>query len=524
MNSFSRTLGRRFYVLAAGVAILAAFFVRLPALRERSWWIDELITAQVAARPFWGPDVWDRTRIPRESLLGFTLQDTGPGPLTYVLEGVFAKLAHPNGGEQWLRLPGILAAILSVVVITVFGWRWWASRRVAAIVALLAAIFPPFVDWSTSARGYMWTILVGVLHIATLQTEADARRAAYSQSRPMAWFLLSVLGIIAFYLSPLNVAWVLGFWVGLGYLEFRRNEEIGLPARWRFAIGALVLWCMGCLPYLVVWLGRLASKGPFNEQTASWPLVMNRVRDFWDEVVRFPSYLVLVLGSPLLFSFAARRRWRYWHHRPIILALGCALFGIAILAAALVTRFFLAPRYFVSFSLLLLWSVGWIFKDAWGALRLAFGRNVAQRIIVTATAFLCVLQVPASLYYAKTPVHDWLNAVRWLTAQIRHDDVVLCGPNADIEVLWAYSKSYGWDSQVPRWLVVDKDKKVDTGSEEALRLLLKTQYRLWFITPFIDKVRPRMYWKLIHENFHVEKKFPGRGELLILRRDLSEKR
>lgn len=491
-------------------AVVAALAGRLPALGERSWWIDELITAQVAARPLVGRDFWDPTRKPANSILGFTIQDTGPGPLAYLLEGIFASKAYPLGGEFWIRVPGVAAALLMVPLICLLGRCWWQSARVAAMCALCMSVFPPWVDFSTGARGYIWTTLL-LLLLHTLLVSAVRRSSA-----GMPWLFYpstAALSILAIYLTPLNIAWLWPYWMVLLFHLWRSpdDHQRSLRAYLLSALGVAVC----CLPYLLLWHSRLKAK-PGTLQPFSWTHAEKSFGDFAHELVREPWYGVLVVGPIVLMLALPPRLYRLRSNRTIILICWLLLLSGFLLAIPLAGGFFIAPRYFVGFSVPLLWGCGELLKYVVLVIRRQFGRLPARSLSILLPVCLCLTQLPAAYRYAKTPVHDWLNAVRWLNEQIRPADIVFCGPNADIEVLWAYSQRFGWTGQVPRWIIVEGGRQIDTSTAEAIRRALGSGQRLWYVTPFWGHVRSPEYWKLVAENFREAARFPGRGDIVIL--------
>ncbi len=494
------------------LAVILAIAVRLPSLGERSWWIDELITAQVAQRPLIGPDVWNPKMPPVRSLFGFTLQDTGPGPLTYLLEGALGKWARPHGGEFWIRLPGIFAAVLAVLLISRVGKFWWGGRAVATVTALWAAVFPPWVDFSTGARGYMWTVLCLLLHFAVLQDFLRKRALGAVCRGPRHARQLLLLSVVAFYISPINLVYCVPFWLAFLVAALRTPKAFSCVN----LLGVLGVGSTLVVPYAALWQTRLrANAGALGSSDPL--LVLARLRDFGNNlIIDEPWYAGLVLGAVVLTLFT----WRLSTKRPMwrvarLSSVLVILAGVGV-GTYLLTCFFLVPRYFVGYSVPLVWALGLAVQRAflWSAKR--WGKRRARALLGLGALVFAAIQVPSAIDYARTPVHNWLAAVRWLHERLGPNDIVFCGPNADIEVLWAYTQPLGWDEQVPRWLIVENGRRLDTASAEALKRALETPRRLWFVSPFLDRVRPPEYWKLIHDHFQPAARFPGRGEIHIL--------
>src|SRR5262249_38245003 len=123
----------------------------------------ELVTHDVGLAPFWRAGAFHAAHQPSHSMVAFSLHDKGPGPLTYLLDGAFARLARPLHGEFWLRIPGITVGIISILYLLRVGSRWTGGRYGGVVMAAFAAVFPAWVDWSTGARGYAWAIFLGLL-------------------------------------------------------------------------------------------------------------------------------------------------------------------------------------------------------------------------------------------------------------------------------------------------------------------------------------------------------------------------
>ncbi|MGC8741576.1 MAG: hypothetical protein ACP5UB_08975 [Candidatus Sumerlaeaceae bacterium] len=505
---------KRNVVTVLGISFALAVLVRLPAFQQRSWWIDELITAQVATRPLVGPDLWDPTRKPAESLIGFTIQDTGPGPLAYLMEGLFAKMTKPGGGEFWLRLPGVVAALFFVALTYAFGKSWWGSRRAAATMALLAAAFPPYVDFSMGARGYAWTALLLLVQWHALWKLA-CKPAARSSKCWSPLGALTLTTVLSFYFTPINLVWCAPAWLAALSLS-SQLDALRRPAARKWMLGHLLVAGLLIVPYLVAWISRIAAKAtPGGEVSVSRALL--RLRDFANEISHEPWFAILICLPPVTLTVVSISRLRHRQPERTLIFMGWGtMFGGGILSAALLTTFFLAPRYLVGFSIPLLWSCGVLLQRALALLRQRWGPTVVASAWLGTSAIIAALELPSAVYYARTPVHDWLSAVKWVSARIGHTDIVFCGPNADIEVLWAYSKVFHWDHQVPRWLILENGRKVDSSTTEALRLALSSNRRLWYITPFFGQVRPQEYWNLLRQHFREVARFPGRGDIHVL--------
>ncbi len=509
---------RRVHVALVGLLAVVAVGLRLPALGDRSWWIDELVTTQVSRFPLYAPGVFTAAGPTPHSILGFCIRDTGPGPFSYLLEGLFSRKAHPGGGEFWIRLPGILCAAATVLLLGLRGRRWCGSRHGALAMAAFAAAFPMWADWSTGARGYSWTVLLCLLQLGMIVELTSGGRGT---GRKRAWLgaLVPLSCIASVLLSPMNAAWCAAIVGALAAVWVRSLWRRGpaFPGAW--FLSASVAAAVVCGEYLHRW--ALLSRKPVAPADAARAL--NRIASgasaFLDSLAREPSGGIGLGACMVCVAAGLHIAWRKPGVRPAAGACLLALAAVAALALLLLSRFFLVLRYFYPVTVMACWCAGLLAARGCAFVRRRAGRRVADGVLAVGICALVAVCTPSSLYFARTPVHDWSNAARWMTSRIRPGDLVFCGPNADNEVLWTYAEPLGWLNQVPRWLETGGGGRLDTLTAEGLRAGLSSGRRLWFITPFLDAVRPPSYWRLVHENFREAERIPGRGDIHIFLRE-----
>lgn len=538
MNPFAgpRAVGFR---VAALLIMALAVAVRLPALGERSFWIDELITRDVARLPFWKPGAMDAPKHLNHSIVSFTLHDKGPGPLTYVLDGMLTRWAEPWGRERWLRLPGIVAGLATVLIALTRGRRWTGGASGALALGTAAAVWPLWADFSTGARGYAWSVLVGLLQIGLLielsarlpdpppegnvMPEAPARSAmpfrAGARVR-VRWAVFVLLLLAGPFIHPFHLILGAGVTVGALAARFSRSTVRGL-SRMGFYLPLAAVWALQ-LAWMRAWLARIGDGG----KTPSAPLPMPLTdTDRLARLVRQAAAMVtggweiggLFAGPVLLLILCLLLRRGAVRWRPAFLAATVLVLGHCVLLVLLAGRFFVAERYLFALSVTGAWLLALGFQSAASTLA---RRRALRRIIVPAAGLLCLAAAAPAVSPARaaaaTPVHDWAAAVAWLKTRVHPDDLVILGPNADYEVYRAYADAAGIPALAPGTVYDEHGRTYKPTTTAGLNFMLSANRRIWFLTPFWRSVYPRDYWVLLETRFRKQAVIPGRAPIRIV--------
>lgn len=136
--------------------LLLAVLLRLPALSARPLWLDEALTATIAAAP---------------DLFATSLADDLHPPLLALLLRPFALLHAP---DPLMRLPSLLASVAAVPAAAWAARRWALTDPLPTVAALAAAALPPAVLYAGEARPYALTVLL----LTLLLGESAAPRLA----------------------------------------------------------------------------------------------------------------------------------------------------------------------------------------------------------------------------------------------------------------------------------------------------------------------------------------------------------
>ncbi|MGI8908859.1 MAG: hypothetical protein ACR2IE_20490 [Candidatus Sumerlaeaceae bacterium] len=486
--------------VATGFILLAAVLARLPGLFGRSWWLDELLTWKVAQLPLWRDGALDVPRSLSHSILGFSLHDTGPGPLMYLLEGVFSRWAAPMGGEFWLRIPGIAAGLATIGIMLLRGRIWTGSRSGALLIAALAATFAGYAEFSTGARGYAWLVLAAVL-----QWDLTFRLLLRRETNPLlAWAAFSGLACAAVLLHSVHVLWTGSLLGGILVARyFRRGSAASKLSRGWLAAGLLVMLIVH-VSWIGLWQHALsASFVPAFTQGNPLAKIWHTLLDYRGQEA--PILLALV---GVISGTAAMWKWSGMP-RAILLAIFSAVVCCGLLNALLLLWFAPGARYFYALTVPLLWMLGCL---AVAIVRSAGKYSAAAGEWVKLGLLLLILVAPlkSAIWHSGAAEHNWRGAMDFLKSRVQPDDLLLCGPNADLDVMIEYVRAAKLPAQPPRWLTNEFGQRFDCLTLAGLQQALRSGRRVWFVTPHWGIVRPPEYWQLIRDRFQQAALIPGK--------------
>lgn len=502
---------RRLLALTSLLVFSEAIALRSLTLRNTSWFIDEFVTRNTGRLSFWRPGALDASLPAAHSVVSFTLHD-GPGPFTYVLDGLFASQAYPLGGEFWLRLPGIAAGCMTVLLILVFGKRCLGSSEGACAMAAFGAALPAWIDWSGGARGYSWGVLIAMMQFGLMMRLSFAASTPMPRRANWLWILLVAATIAGWMTNPYHMLWSTGILAGVLYARFKLNRAQAAQlsaASLGLGIGA------AALPYavwLLLWIPRISARGATPGSNAITGSVQRLL-----QALSVRSTVVALAECASLVTVCCWA-WRKRALRPGVVCCAAACPMFALLCAVLSARF-VAGRYFYALTVLLCWFAGYLTQECCALIRLRLGASSAKAVFLALIAAMLVLPLKQAIWLAVTPVHNWAEAVRWLKPRVRKTDVVFLGPNADFEVFSAYAGAAGLAVASPRWIFDENGRRYDAQREAGIAFALKSGRRLWFLTPFWGAVRPPSFWDYVSRNFVEAALIPGRTPIRIMVHD-----
>ncbi|MBX7244750.1 MAG: hypothetical protein K1X53_04585 [Candidatus Sumerlaeaceae bacterium] len=509
-------MGKRAFLLLATVILLVGAVWRLGGLAPRSLWIDDFITRQTALLPIWKPGALNPAppeRPSTHSIASFTLHDTGPGPLTYVLEGLFARWAKPYGGEFWIRLPGVVGGIAALLIFLWLGPRWTGGRDGALMLGTLASL-PMVIEWCTGARGYGWAVAIVVADLGLLVELS--RPATRRRSPNLVWCLLLLLIIAGALLHPLMTVWNAAVVLGALVARNERGSCAAHLTRGGFW-GGLAAVCLLNLIWFSMWYSNIrqmpqGALPPFSGDAFARAHAAFAHKVHSDNILGLapPLYFLVPIMVGILFC-----RGRRFRPATAALLAGWILFLPVFLL--LMHREFLQLRYFFVMVAGLIWAAASVWQRNCSFWRRRFGSWPVTVVAAIALMALLVAFNRTAWQAARRPIHDWGTAVKFLKERIGPTDMVFAGPNSDVEMLWEYGTAVGIpEMQIPRSFSVPNGSPVDAFSEAGLKLALQSNRRLWFVTPFWGQIRPASYWKLAEANFKEVVSVPGRMPIRVM--------
>jgi hypothetical protein len=490
--------------------MLAALLVRVPALFGRSWWLDELLTWKVASLRLWETGAPRANRDFAHGILGFTLHDAGPGPLMYLLEGSLHRLAHPMGAEGWLRVPGMLAGLLCVLLCLAGGRRSTGTRFGALCLAAVAASFPGWVDLDMGARGYGWLVLLGLLQWhAMWRLAGPVRKGHQVRGGAITWLLVFVAASCAgLFIHNVHVLWTCSVGAALIYTRVsrKRSSIAKLGAVWIFAAGLChVVIHAG---WMLLWAKGVMSQPAPTSSVGVWQRVAAHITGSWDH----QALVLLLLIALVVVGLFAGLRTRV--PRAVVVAIGCTVvFGLC-LNVVLLARFAIAARYFYALTIPLAWGVARTVGSLPGWSR---GKVDRQTVEVCALAALLLLPVKSAMWHAATPEHNWRAAMEFLKPRVTPGDLLVCGPMADMDVLQEYAVAAQLAALPKRLVSAAPGRTVDLFSADGLRTAFSSGRRMWFITANWGAVRPPAYWHLIEQQMDHAATSEGKNPVVIWR-------
>jgi hypothetical protein len=322
--------------LTPHLILLIALTLRLP-LMFMSFWYDEAFTARLATLPLSG--------------LSPAIQADVHPPLYYTVIWIWSHLAGHT--EFMLRLPSLAFGLLSIYLLYKLVIALGLAERVALIAALLCAITPGAIYYSTELRSY--SMMVCAVFGALICILQDRPRGFIISVALIAW--LHNLGLL--YVPVLAAA---------GLLYHLRNQFVSLDwdSDLLYTLPALFKWGPAALLAglaAAIWLplalaqSHAISDGfwiSFDAGTPLWTLTLN--------LMYLPREMILPLMLPYIaltfLSLWLSRAWLRNRRGQLALILIVAVPALAVLISLLWVPVYL-PRVFLPVTLIGLIPLGY---------------------------------------------------------------------------------------------------------------------------------------------------------------------
>jgi len=387
-------------VLLIGLVAAAGASLRFSTLDTQSFWYDEGLTAHLVRSSF-GP-----------MLSGVRNTEALP-PLYFVLAWVWTRVF--GDAEIGLRSLSAVAGTLTIPVAYAAA-KALAGRRVALIVAVLAAVSPALIFYSQEARPYA---LLTLFSVASLLYFARARGQPTNRNLT-AWAAASALAIASHYFAVFLVIPE----VALLLWDPRRRRAAGLAAA---VVAATVAALLPLALYQRVHAGpSWISTTDFAGRLKSIPYFF--VTGYYNEHPPAAGLIAIAIVCVIALVCVARAQASP-ERRGALLALLVGGISIVIpLAGKVVSDDYILPR-----NLLAAWIPLAIFVVAAFATRFS-------RLLLTGVAAATALSVIIAIHVASAPHDqrdDWRAVARAL-GPTRQDRVIVIAPSWQYLALQAY--------------------------------------------------------------------------------------
>jgi mannosyltransferase len=223
--------GRLLTAFAIGIPCLIAAFLCAWMLSTRSLWLDEGASVSIASQH--GTALWHAIAHDGGNMLVYYL-------LLHVLIGFFGDAAAV------IRMPSVIATVVTVGVTGTLGLRLFADRRIAFAAAMLTAVSLPLVFWGQDARGYAPLVTFCALSFLAFHEIATA------SGKPSWWWLGT-------YVLSTVLAVYMGF-VGALVLPAQLVLLGVHPRHGKRVLAAMATIVCACIPLLVLASARGSSQ------------------------------------------------------------------------------------------------------------------------------------------------------------------------------------------------------------------------------------------------------------------------
>lgn len=489
-EALQKRYSRQPVVLGLLLILLVGLGMRGFNLGAKSFWIDEIITAEISRKGF-------------SEAIRFAKDDVTP-PLSYIWT---VPIATETTRESLIRLPSLTFGLLGIGAMFWFGCGVLATRRVGLVAAMLMVFSPFHVHHSQDARMYAAFIALTVLALGCEYRFWDvwtgsAQRSRKGTSYLIGWVVVTTANLYTTYFA----FFVLG---GQGlHVIYRLWKQRLDEDRWslwlRWGVASIVVG-VAYLP----WMPALLAFIQGNAGEVS-PNVMFGWRMFKGAITKFgprnPAgnllYNLLALTGLVVSGRLAR------------LFLFQAVLPLTYLFAFAPSHFFagrylsfLLPVYYVLIAAGLVQAVRWLRH------RGVLAATGEAKFWVTGVVLLVVVCWPGLSRYYRYEKQNWRDASAFLRSHVEQGDRVVTGANSVDGCLYHYLRR---DPPKVRLRFVPHVRK----PEQLLEQLTKPG-RIWFVHAWRSST-PRALREIVRREFELQDSYSALtswGEVYVYLRD-----
>jgi mannosyltransferase len=483
-------LAGRVCILGLMVLLFVGAVTRGPSLGEKSFWVDEVFTAEVSRHGF-------------VQAVNFAKGDVTP-PLTYLWTCLTAKFGVT---EMTIRLPSFLSGLIGIAAMVWLG-AVVLKRPLGGLVAgALVTLSPLHLFHSQDARMYSAFIAFTALALGCEYRfwESWKRSPGFTRGSLTllgGWTLAVYANLYTTYFAFFPLA---GQGLHVLYQLWRCRSDRERNTLWLLWACALTLVALGYLPWLPTLL-EFVGRNPFQygaDPSFKWRILRGAYHTFGPQS-SFGDVLFAVTAAVGFISHPRLRR----------LAV-CQTVPAAIYLAVFHTQHFFALRY-LAFLLpvyLLLVSAGLSTWARWfRAEPTHFGK---RQVIYWLACSLTVAAVswPGLARYYNYPKQDWRKAAAFVQERLQSGDRIITGKNAARTSLRHYFR------RNPASVKATIRGPIKTSRQ--LKAELSEPGRIWFVHAWRTSTSQELL-DTIESNFSYQRKYPALtdwGEIFIFLRE-----
>jgi mannosyltransferase len=451
--------------------MLVATAVRVFAIGEQSFWLDEAHTAEYA-------------RMDVDDLWSFDdLYDRANPPGYILLVKVWWQISK---SDEWLRMLSALAGILTVPVVFAIGRRV-SGTRAGLWAAGFLAVAGFHVRYSQEARAYsLVTLMAAIAMWAAIQLvmEPEPDRATIvnprwrpirgrgpSGRRALTWsdLAIGVYGVatgLALHLHNTGIGIILAANVGVGLWWLgSRPRPIGFIPRWLWAHLIAFLVFLPWVPGFLAQFGVISDRFWVTDPTPTSVITdLGMIYDaftleLWEPFGSIVMHALVVAVVAAVAWLGARRLRR-----------GPRLVVLAFIVTQPIFELIFSLKRPVFLSRTLVWMLV--------GTAVCFGAVMAvrpSRLGRTLAASLLLLQIASTIsyhvWYEKTP---WNEAAALVATSAEPDDVIMILSGNTEAAFRHYFDTYGLDTTIIRlpWQIPGRESSGSVLTESDLALLL----------------------------------------------------
>lgn len=476
MPSFS-SLKKHPSLLGLLVLLLAGAAMRAPTLGKKSFWVDEVITAEVSGGG-----------IARG--IEYARGDVTP-PLSYVWTGLAAKLGK---SEAFIRLPSCLFGLLGLAAMVWVGGLVLERPAGGWAAGALLLLSPFHVFHSQDARMYSAFIFFTLLAWGCEYAFWNGwQRKERLDRRAMLWLAAWALATLANFYTTYFAFFVVGgqglhvlyrFWKHRMQLQRR---QLGLG--WIVAAAAVVLGYLPWVPASLAFLGR--SLGEAGEKVpVGWEMLRGAYSTFGPQNAWGSALFALLALLGASRNLRILRLVVFQIVFPLVYLLAFTsghFFAVRYLA-------FLLPAYLLAVASGVLALARWLYVKA--------GSSGPRRMLYWMVALLLLVLVswPGLARYYRLEKQNWREAATFLYGNLRSGDRVITGRNAVDSCLLHYLSAYPPPARIG----------ILTRIRTPQQLLpqLGRPGRIWLVFAWKNEI-PTEFLELVDRHFTLQKTYPA---------------